>query len=123
VMFTIEHVPNIWSIKCSMIFANIDRMCSCTSQLCDGNPTLASHCMCSQGFSTIESTTHPFMMSNTKFFMSCICTMSLALYGYFIPKNFVMDEGALFCVFLFFVNQVQHHLLVLLIQFYIPPSL
>jgi hypothetical protein len=79
--------------------------------------------MRSQWFSTIESTTHPFMMRNTKFLMSHICTMSLALYGYFIPKNFVVDEGALFCVFLFFVNQVQHHLLVLLIQFYIPPSL
>jgi hypothetical protein len=95
-MFIFKHKPNIRSKKCSMVFPNIDRMCSCIKCLCNNNPIFTSHCkIClhNQKFSTIEKTMYLFMINNMKVFMYHTCVMSLVLFGYFVPKKFTLDEN------------------------------
>jgi hypothetical protein len=95
-MFIIKHKPNIGSKIRSMVFPNIDRMCSCIRCLCNNNPTFTFHSKINphnQEFSTIEIATYLFMINNTNFFMNHTCVMTLVLFSYFVPKKFTMDES------------------------------
>jgi hypothetical protein len=95
-MLISKHKPKIGNKKWSMVFPNIDRMCSCIRCLCNNNPTFTSHCKISlhnREFSTNEKATYLFMINNTNFFMNHTCVMSLVLFAYFVPKKFTMHEN------------------------------
>lgn len=117
-MLIIKHKPNIGCRKCSMVFPNIDKICSCIKCLCNNNPTFKSHCKISlhnQEFSTIEKATYLFMINNTKFFMNRTCVMSLILFGYFVPKKIIVDESN---IILYFFDFGQPSLASLSYNFY-----
>lgn len=117
-MLIIKHKPNIRSKKCSMVFPNVDRICSCINYLCNNNPTFTSHCKISlhnQDFSTIEKATYPFMINNNKFFMDHTCVMSLVLFSYFAPKKITMGESN---IILHFFDFGQPNLASLSYKFY-----
>lgn len=101
-MLIIKHKPNIGCRKCSMVFPNIDKICSCIKCLCNNNATFKSHCKISlhnQEFSTIEKATYLFMINNTNFFMNRTCVMSLILFSYFVPKKIIVDESNIILYF------------------------